>query len=32
MNIAIPTLCYLKGINEIAACRLCMVEVEGFPG
>ena len=31
VNIAIPTLCYLKGINEIAACRLCMVEIEGFP-
>ena len=27
-KIEIPTLCYLKGINEIAACRLCMVEVE----
>ena len=26
VNIEIPTLCYLKGINEIAACRLCMVE------
>ena len=31
VNIDIPTLCYLKGINEIAACRLCMVEIEGFP-
>ena len=29
-HIDIPTLCYLKGINEIAACRLCMVEIEGF--
>ena len=28
-NISIPTLCYLKDINEIAACRICMVEVEG---
>ena len=28
-KIDIPTLCYLKGINEIGACRLCMVEVEG---
>ena len=28
-KIEIPTLCYLKGINEIGACRLCMVEVEG---
>ena len=25
----IPTLCYLKDINEIGACRICMVEVEG---
>ncbi len=25
----IPTLCYLKDINEIGACRLCIVEVEG---
>ncbi len=29
-NISIPTLCYLKDINEIAACRICMVEVEGY--
>ena len=28
-NIDIPTLCYLKDINEIGACRICMVEVEG---
>ena len=28
-NIPIPHLCYLKDINEIAACRMCMVEVEG---
>ena len=27
-KIDIPTLCYLKGINEIGACRLCMVELE----
>lgn len=25
----IPHLCYLEGINEIGACRLCCVEVEG---
>ena len=29
VNINIPTLCYLKDINEIGACRICMVEVEG---
>ena len=28
-NIDIPTLCYLKDLNEIGACRLCIVEVEG---
>ncbi len=27
---ASPTLCYLKDINEIGACRICMVEVEGY--
>jgi len=25
----IPTLCYLKGINEIGACRMCLTEVKG---
>jgi NADH-quinone oxidoreductase subunit G len=29
-GIHIPTLCYLKGINEIGACRICVVEVEGY--
>lgn len=28
-NIEIPTLCFLKGINEIGACRMCVVEVKG---
>ena len=28
-GISIPHLCYLKGINEIGACRLCIVEIEG---
>jgi len=28
-NIDIPTLCYLKGINEIGACRMCLVEIAG---
>ncbi|MBQ7955508.1 MAG: iron hydrogenase small subunit [Lachnospiraceae bacterium] len=28
-GIEIPTLCYLKEINEIGACRVCVVEVEG---
>lgn len=30
-NIDIPTLCYLKGVNEPASCRVCVVEVEGMP-
>ena len=29
-GIDIPTLCYLKDINEIGACRMCLVEVEGM--
>lgn len=29
LGIAIPTLCYLKDINEIGACRICVVEVKG---
>ena len=28
-GIHIPTLCYLEEINEIGACRICVVEVEG---
>jgi NADP-reducing hydrogenase subunit HndD len=28
LNIDIPTLCFLKGINEVGACRMCVVEVE----
>ena len=28
-GIEIPTLCYLKEINQIGACRICMVEVKG---
>lgn len=30
IGIGIPHLCYLKDINEIAACRICVVEVEGM--
>ncbi len=29
VGLRIPTLCYLKDINEIGACRMCVVEVEG---
>ncbi|HIZ06566.1 MAG TPA: [FeFe] hydrogenase, group A, partial [Candidatus Eubacterium avistercoris] len=28
-DIEIPTLCFLKDINEIGACRMCVVEVKG---
>ena len=31
-GVEIPTLCYLKEINEIGACRLCLVEVTGARG
>ena len=29
-GIHIPSLCYLKEINQIAACRICVVEIEGI--
>ena len=28
IGIEIPTLCYLKGLNEIGACRICVVEIK----
>ena len=28
-NIDIPTLCFLKDVNEIGACRMCVVEIKG---
>ncbi len=31
-GVKVPTLCYLKGVNEIASCRICMVEVVGPRG
>lgn len=31
-NIDIPTLCFLKDINEIGDCRMCITEVEGRKG
>ena len=30
-GIHIPTLCYLKGVNAIGACRICLVEIVGNP-
>ena len=31
-NIDIPTLCFLKEINEVGDCRMCITEVEGRRG
>lgn len=31
-GIDIPTLCFLKDINEVGDCRICLVEVEGRRG
>ena len=28
-NIEVPTLCFLKDINEVGSCRVCVVEVKG---
>ena len=28
-GIGIPTLCFLKDVNEVGCCRMCIVEVEG---
>ena len=30
-GVRIPTLCHLEGVSPGAACRLCMVEIEGNP-
>lgn len=30
-DIEILTMCHLKGLTDIGACRLCMVEIEGTP-
>lgn len=30
-GIDIPTLCYLRDLNHPAACRMCVVEIEGMP-
>lgn len=32
LGIHIPRLCFLKGINEDASCRVCVVEIEGLRG
>ncbi|QUI21139.1 iron hydrogenase small subunit [Vallitalea pronyensis] len=30
VHIEIPSLCYLKDINEIGTCRVCVVEIQGI--
>jgi NADP-reducing hydrogenase subunit HndD len=30
VGVFLPTLCYLKEVNDIGACRVCVVEVEGY--
>ena len=30
LEIDIPTLCFLKDVNEIGSCRMCVVEIEGY--
>src|SRR5574344_1032289 len=32
LEIDIPTLCFLKEINEVGNCRMCLVEIEGVRG
>ncbi|MBR6430148.1 MAG: (2Fe-2S)-binding protein, partial [Oscillospiraceae bacterium] len=31
-GVNIPTLCYLRDVNEIGACRICLVEATGARG
>lgn len=30
-GIRIPTLCHLDGVSDVAACRLCLIEIKGIP-
>ncbi len=30
-GVNLPTLCHFKGLSEVGACRLCLVELEGSP-
>ncbi len=30
-GVALPTLCHRDGLTDVASCRLCLVEVKGFP-
>lgn len=29
-DVYIPTLCFLEGVSSVAACRMCLVEIEGI--
>ncbi|MGK7917275.1 MAG: 2Fe-2S iron-sulfur cluster-binding protein, partial [Prochloraceae cyanobacterium] len=29
-GVHIPTLCFLEGVSSVAACRMCLVEIEGI--
>lgn len=29
-GVHIPTLCHLDGVSDTAACRLCLVEIDGI--
>ena len=29
-NVGIPTLCFLKGLSAVGACRMCLVEIKGL--
>lgn len=31
-GLEVPTLCYLKEVNEVASCKMCVVEIEGRNG
>jgi NADH dehydrogenase/NADH:ubiquinone oxidoreductase subunit G len=28
-GVEVPTLCHLKGLSDVGACRMCLVEIEG---
>lgn len=32
IDVEIPSLCWLKDVNKVGACRVCVVEVKGKPG
>lgn len=32
VDVEIPSLCWLKDVNQVGACRVCVVEIKGRPG